>query len=82
MLLVKKDEIQTLQDKFDTHDLDSAIALIDQHENQLIKYDDLPAINEEEIKKMILSEEEKNFKDRVWKNLNKQWIAEQNEKKR
>jgi len=31
----------------------------------------LPAINEEEIKKMILSEEERNFKDRVWKNLNK-----------
>ena len=31
---------------------------------------------------MILTEQERSFKDRVWKNLNKQWITEQNEKKR
>jgi len=32
--------------------------LIDKTEGQLIKYDDLPAVNEEEINKMILTEEE------------------------
>ena len=31
---------------------------------------------------MILNEQERSFKDRVWKNLNKQWITDQNDKKR
>ena len=56
--------------------------MIDQHENELVKFEDLPSIKEGEIEKMILNEQERSFKDRVWKNLNKQWITDQNDRKR
>ena len=80
--LIKQEQTYNLQDRFDTHDLDKAIVLLDTHENQLIKFDDMPVVKDEDIKKMILSAEERNFKERVWINLNKQWIVEQNSKKR
>ena len=42
----------------------------------------VPEIDEEEINNMILSEKERNLKTRIWNNLNKEWLTEQNEKKR
>ena len=42
----------------------------------------LPEIDEEEIDKMILDKNERDFKSRLWNNLNREWITEQNEKKR
>ena len=80
--LIIQEQTYKLQDQFDSHDLDQAIVLLDIHENQLIKFDDMPVVKEEDIKKMILSADERNFKERVWINLNKQWIVEQNNKKR
>ena len=41
----------------------------------------LPEIDEEEIEKfMILDKQEREFKARVWNNLNREWLTEQNEK--
>ena len=42
----------------------------------------LPEIDEEEIDKMILKKDEREFKSRVWNNLNREWLTLQNEKKR
>lgn len=58
------------------NELDQAIDQLAKNESQIIDIKALPLINEEEIKKMILNEEERAFKERVWKNINKEWIAD------
>jgi len=58
------------------NELDQAIDQLAKSESQVIDIKALPLINEEEIKKMILNEEERAFKERVWKNINKEWIAD------
>ena len=63
-------------------DLDAAIAKIESKETNLIDYDSLPKIKDSDIDKMLLNSQERDFKARVWTNLNKQWLVEQKEKKR
>ena len=42
----------------------------------------LPEIDEAEIDKMILDKKERDFKARLWQNLNIEWLKTQNKKKR
>lgn len=61
-------------------DFQNAISLLE--EQSVIKYDDLPAISDADIDKMILTDQERLFKARIWNNLNKQWLVDQKQKKR
>lgn len=47
-----------------------------------MEIDNISDVDEEEIEKMILKPEERDFKTRVWNNLNKDWIKDQKERKR
>ena len=42
----------------------------------------LPEVDEEEVDNMILTKKERGLKIRIWNNLNKEWLTEQNERKR
>ena len=42
----------------------------------------LPEIDEVEIDKMILDKKERDFKARLWQNLNIEWLKTQNKRKR
>lgn len=55
--IIETEEAQSvvLQDHLETFDLETAIAMIEQHESELIKYEKLPLINDEDIQKMILN---------------------------
>ena len=44
--------------------------------------DTISDVDESEIDKMILKPEERDFKTRVWNNLNKEWLEDQQERKR
>lgn len=44
--------------------------------------DTISDIDDDEVEKMLLKPDERDFKTRVWNNLNKDWIIEQKEKKR
>ena len=43
---------------------------------------ELPEIDEEEIDKMILKKEERDFKARLWQNLNSDWLKTQKKRRR
>ena len=44
--------------------------------------DEVPEPDDAEIEKMILNDDEKALKTRLWKSLNHDWIAQDREKKR
>ena len=44
--------------------------------------DNLSDVDDAEIDQLILTEEERKLKTILWNNLNKEWILEQQEKKR
>lgn len=41
-----------------------------------LDFDKLPAVDEEEIEKMILKEDEKALKTRLWNTLNQDWLTD------
>lgn len=47
-----------------------------------VDIDELPEPDDEEIEKMILTEEERALKTRLWNTLNQDWIAQDREKKK
>lgn len=59
-------------------DLDKAIARIEQQtpEQEQLALMSLPPIQDSDIEKMILNSQERDFKARIWTNLNKQWLIE------
>jgi hypothetical protein len=47
-----------------------------------VDIDTISDIDDDEVEKMLLKPDERDFKTRVWNNLNKDWIIEQKERKR
>ena len=41
-----------------------------------LDFDKLPAVDEEEIEKMILKDDEKALKTRLWNTLNQDWLTD------
>lgn len=62
-------------------DMNTALALMQDFEGE-VDMTTLSDIDEAEIEKMILGQEERELKTIIWNNLNKDWIAEQKVKKR
>ncbi len=64
-------------------DLQVALALIEQFQAPCnVDIDTISDIDDDEVEKMLLKPDERDFKTRVWNNLNKDWIIEQKERKR
>ena len=60
-------------------DLEQAVL---ESKDLVIKQENLPPVNDSEIEKMILNPQERDFKARIWTNLNKAWLLDQKNKKR
>ena len=60
-------------------DLEQAVR---ESKDLVIRQENLPPVNETEIEKMILNPQERDFKARIWTNLNKAWLLDQKTKKR
>ena len=64
-------------------DLQVALALIEQFQAPCnVDIDTISDIDDDEVEKMLLKPDERDFKTRFWNNLNKDWIIEQKERKR